>query len=59
MANKFDGVVREAYADYSRAWLDLRLGRQIITRGVGDLVFINDVFPKDWSAFFPGGPWNT
>lgn len=56
VANTFDGVVREAYMDYSRAWLDVRLGRQIVTWGVGDLVFINDVFPKDWSAFFSGRP---
>ncbi len=56
VANKLDGVVREAYLDYSRAWLDVRLGRQIVTWGVGDLIFINDVFPKDWSAFFSGRP---
>ena len=56
VANKLDGVVREAYLDYSPAWLDLRLGRQVVTWGVGDLLFINDVFPKDWSAFFSGRP---
>ncbi len=56
VANKPGGVVREAYLDYSRAWVDLRLGRQIVTWGVGDLLFINDVFPKDWSAFFSGRP---
>lgn len=56
VANKLDGTVREAYLDYSRAWLDLRLGRQVVTWGVGDLVFINDVFAKDWSAFFSGRP---
>ena len=56
VGNRLDGVVREAYVDYSRAWLDFRLGRQIVTWGVGDLLFINDVFPKDWSAFFSGRP---
>ena len=56
VANRFDGTVREGYLDYSRAWLDLRLGRQIITWGVGDLLFVNDVFPKNWSAFFSGRP---
>jgi hypothetical protein len=56
VANRFDGTVREGYLDYSRNWLDLRFGRQIITWGVGDLLFINDVFPKDWSAFFSGRP---
>ena len=56
VANELDGVVREAYLDTSRAWLDVRLGRQVVTWGVGDLVFINDVFPKDWGAFFSGRP---
>jgi hypothetical protein len=56
VANKPGGVVREAHLDYSRRWLDLRLGRQIVTWGVGDLIFINDVFPKDWNAFFSGRP---
>jgi hypothetical protein len=48
--------VREAYLDYASANLDLRLGRQIATWGVGDLLFINDVFPKDWVSFFSGRP---
>ncbi len=56
VSNKLDGEVREAYLDYSRAWFDVRLGRQIVTWGVGDLLFVNDVFPKDWSAFFSGRP---
>jgi len=56
VANRFDGTVREGYLDYSQAWLDFRLGRQIVTWGVGDLLFINDVFPKDWNAFFSGRP---
>lgn len=56
VANELNGVVREASLDYSRAWLELRLGRQIVTWGVGDLTFINDVFPKDWNAFFSGRP---
>ncbi|MFQ5791211.1 MAG: DUF1302 family protein, partial [Acidobacteriota bacterium] len=56
VVNELDGVVREAYVDFSRAWLDLRAGRQIVTWGVGDLLFINDVYPKDWAAFFSGRP---
>src|SRR4030042_4108128 len=47
---------REGYLDYnSRIW-DTRLGRQIIKWGVGDLIFINDVFPKNYEAFFSGRP---
>jgi hypothetical protein len=33
---------------------DIKLGRQIMTWGTGDLLFINDLFPKDWQAFFTG-----
>jgi len=35
-------------------WLDLKVGRQILTWGTGDLLFLNDLFPKDWQAFFIG-----
>jgi len=48
--------VREAHIDVRAGALDLRLGRQIITWGVGDLLFLNDVFPKDYAAFFSGRP---
>jgi hypothetical protein len=34
--------------------VDLKLGRQAMTWGTGDLVFINDLFPKDWTAFIVG-----
>ena len=33
---------------------DLKIGRQILTWGTGDLLFINDLFPKDWQSFFLG-----
>jgi len=57
------------HAEEGRGWLDLRqanvafsplkfmdvkVGRQILTWGTGDLLFINDLFPKDWNAFFIG-----
>lgn len=48
--------LREGYLDYTAGKWDLRLGRQIITWGLGDLVFINDVFPIDYEAFFSGRP---
>ena len=48
--------LREAYLDLSLGRFDFRVGRQIITWGLGDLVFINDVFPKDWVAFLSGQP---
>lgn len=34
--------------------IDLRLGRQALTWGTGDMLFINDVFPKDYVSFFAG-----
>ncbi|MFD1343642.1 hypothetical protein [Litorisediminicola beolgyonensis] len=34
--------------------IDLRAGRQILTWGTGDLVFVNDLFPKDYRSFFAG-----
>jgi hypothetical protein len=48
--------LREAYVDYTASNWDLRAGRQIITWGLGDLVFVNDVFPKDHEALFAGRP---
>lgn len=49
-----DTDFREAYIGYTQGQMDMQLGRQIITWGVGDLFFINDVFPKDWESFFSG-----
>ncbi|MEE9165073.1 MAG: hypothetical protein V3U15_02300, partial [Nitrospinota bacterium] len=33
---------------------DIKVGRQTLTWGTGDLIFINDLFPKDWNSFFIG-----
>jgi len=50
-----DADLREFYLDVSPAQvLDIRAGRQILTWGTGDLVFINDLFPKDFVSFFIG-----
>jgi len=47
--------LREASVAFSPTdFMDVKLGRQILTWGTGDLVFINDLFPKDWQAFFIG-----
>jgi hypothetical protein len=48
--------LRETYLTLGSRRADLRLGRQVITWGVGDLVFISDVFPKDWTALLSGRP---
>ncbi|MBI2839952.1 MAG: hypothetical protein HYX75_16680 [Acidobacteria bacterium] len=56
VAGRFDVEVREAYIDWATGSIDVRAGRQVTTWGVGDLLFINDVFPKDWVSFFAGRP---
>ena len=57
-----DAVTEEARAELREAslllapldLLDLKVGRQTLTWGTGDLLFINDLFPKDWESFFIG-----
>jgi len=53
--DKTDLQLREANITIfpSKYW-ELKLGRQILTWGTGDLVFCNDLFPKDWNSFFLG-----
>ncbi len=47
--------LRTANAVFSPTqFMDVRLGRQILTWGTGDLLFVNDLFPKDWNAFLIG-----
>ncbi len=47
--------LREANIAFSPLdFMDIKFGRQILTWGTGDLIFINDLFPKDWQAFFIG-----
>jgi len=48
--------VREIYLDLISEYVTFRAGRQIVTWGLGDLLFINDIFPKDCVAFFTGRP---
>jgi len=52
-----EGIIdlRTAFIMFSPlSMVDVKLGRQILTWGTGDLVFINDMFPKDWQSFFNG-----
>ncbi len=47
--------LREAWVGFSPLnWMDVKVGRQILTWGTADLLFVNDLFPKDWQAFFTG-----
>ncbi|MCP4118658.1 MAG: hypothetical protein GY737_25345 [Desulfobacteraceae bacterium] len=57
-----DGITEQGEYDTREAWfflrpsdsVDLKTGRQVLTWGTGDLVFLNDLFPKDWQSFFIG-----
>ena len=57
-----DGISEDFYVDFRELnvqfspldFMDVKVGRQILTWGTGDLIFINDLFPKDWVAFFTG-----
>ncbi len=50
-----DFLPREAWV-FTRSFLDMdvKIGRQVLTWGTGELVFLNDLFPKDWQSFFTG-----
>jgi len=49
------GELRELNIAFSPVkFMDVKAGRQIQTWGTGDLLFINDLFPKDWESFFTG-----
>ncbi|MEW6375318.1 MAG: hypothetical protein AB1502_05940 [Thermodesulfobacteriota bacterium] len=58
----YDGVVEGADVDLREAnailtpfeFTDFKIGRQILTWGTGDYIFINDLFPKDYNSFFIG-----
>ena len=52
--SKTSTEMREGYIDYSASKWDIRAGKQIVTWGVGDFLFINDVFPKNYNAYYSG-----
>lgn len=58
----FDAVESDAYGDLRDLTLsftvgetlDVKVGHHVQTWGTGDLVFLNDLFPKDYVSFFAG-----
>lgn len=52
--DEFDAELRELAWGVPLGNTDLRIGRQVLTWGTGDLVFLNDLFPKGWVSFFIG-----
>lgn len=54
--SRSDLIVREAFVDWTAApALDVKAGRQVITWGVSDYLYVNDIFPKNYDSFFTGG----
>ena len=52
---RFSADIREAYMKFRFGGkADVKIGRQVVTWGTGDMLFINDVFPKDYVSFFTG-----
>ena len=55
ISDTYDWEIREAFLKFRLGTkIDFKVGRQIITWGTGDLIFINDVFAKDYRSFFSG-----
>jgi len=55
IANDWEAEVRDLTAVFSIGEnIDTKIGRQVQTWGTGDLVFLNDLFPKDYVSFFAG-----
>nr|VFJ63897.1 MAG: hypothetical protein BECKFW1821B_GA0114236_10885 [Candidatus Kentron sp. FW] len=58
----FDGVLDSARLDIRELaikiptppWMTANIGRQIIKWGTGDLIFVNDLFPKDYVSLYIG-----
>lgn len=54
-AGKTDFELRDANLSFTPAsFMDIKAGRQVLTWGTGDYLFINDVFPKDYVSFYIG-----
>jgi hypothetical protein len=52
---EYDWELREAFLKFRLGSnFDFKVGRQVLTWGTGDLIFINDVFAKDYRSFFVG-----
>jgi len=52
---RYDWELREGYAKFRMGGkFNFKVGRQILTWGTGDLIFINDVFAKDYASLFIG-----
>jgi hypothetical protein len=61
-----DGISRDHKASLREAawaWqplanVDIKVGRQIMTWGVSEYLYVNDIFPKNYDAFFTGSSFD-
>ncbi len=54
-SSNYDFELREAYFKFRLgSAFDVKAGRQIMTWGTGDLIFVNDNFAKDYRSFLIG-----
>ncbi|MBW2732897.1 MAG: hypothetical protein JRH20_10940 [Deltaproteobacteria bacterium] len=55
VSNEIISDIREAIVSFRLGQhIDVKAGRQVLTWGTGDLLFLNDLFPKDWVSFMTG-----
>lgn len=55
VVEELDAKLRELAASFRVGGsTDVKAGRQVLTWGTGDLLFLNDLFPKDFISFFAG-----
>ena len=55
ISDAFDGELRDLTVSFTAGEsTDIKIGRQVQTWGTGDLLFLNDLFPKDFVSFFAG-----
>jgi hypothetical protein len=53
--NESEIDLREAYVELpANEYMQVRIGRQNILWGIGDLIVSNDLFPKDYNGLFSG-----
>lgn len=50
----FANIDNEAVANSPLGNLSLKIGRQSLSWGLGEYIFLNDLFAKDWQSFFNG-----
>jgi hypothetical protein len=59
LADGYDGSIRGLAREAAifltpLDFMDIKAGRQVLTWGTGDYLFVNDLFPKDYVSFFIG-----